>query len=143
MDKEYVLSGRFIHDELASRCLAAVNKLYDLWRTDKRIMPTLLLWPTDSVRATDGSRFSGVVFTALSENKTERTSEIRNAVTQCNAYGLMLTEQLEETVRVIFETQHGTRTWRLPIKNHGDVQILGRPSVSDNTEAIGVLWAAN
>lgn len=143
MDREYIASGRFIHDELRRRCEAAVAKLYDIWRKDKRILPSLLLWPNDSVRTVEGTGFTGVVFTELSEDEAARPAEIRSAAAQCNAFGLLLTEQLPGVVRVVFETEHGTRAWRLPIKKHGDVQVLGRPSISDNTDSIGVRWTAN
>jgi hypothetical protein len=44
---------------------------------------------------------------------------------------------------MIFESEYGTRTWRFPIKRHGDVCILGQPSYRDNSESIGVRWKAN
>jgi hypothetical protein len=143
VDQEYIQSGRFIHDELLRRCERAVAQLYDLWRKDRHIFPTLLLWPNHSVQATNGERFSGVVFSELPEEVTARKGEVRSAIARCDAYGVLVTEQLDDCVRVIFESPNGTRTWRLQIKDHGDAQILGRPTVSDNTESVGVLWKAN
>ena len=143
MDQEYIQSGRFIHDELLRRCTRAVEKLYDVWRTDRRIYPSLLLWPNHSVQATNGERFSGVVFAELPEDVAARKEEVRSAVARCDAFGVLVTEQLDDCVRVIFESSNGTRTWRLQIKDHGDTQILGRPTVSDNAESVGVLWKAN
>jgi hypothetical protein len=143
VSKEYILSERFIHDELRRRCEAALPTLYNHWRKDRRIYPYLLMWPNDTVRTRSGDSFNGVVFTELSMDATERKEQVKRAAGECNAYGLMLTEQLEDAVRVIFETEHGTRTWRLPINDHGDVQVLGAPVVKDNAESIGVLWTAN
>lgn len=143
MDRNYIASERFIHDELLRRAEGGVSKIPDLWRTDKRIYPTILLWPSDTVRATDGTRFSGLIFRELSTDPAVRLSEIKVAKEKCDAYAVLLTEQLETDVRSIFESMHGTRTWRYPIRNHGDVQILGRPSIRDNAESVGVLWTAN
>lgn len=143
MDKEYFASGRHIHDELCKRCLPAVNSLYDAWRTDKRIHTSLLLWPSESVRNQHGDPFSGVIFHAIDGSVGTRVAEVTRAAKACDAYALLLVEQLDDAVRAIFESEHGTRTWRLPIKNHGDVQVLGRPIVRDNAESIGVRWTAN
>ncbi len=143
METEYLRSGRFIHDELATRCLNVIRQIHELWKEYRQVYPTLLLWPMDGVKATTKERFSGVVFTELPDDPPLRRAKIVEAAKQCNAYGLLLTEQLEHEVRVILETPHGTRTWRIPIKNHGDVQVLGTPIVRDNTESIGIRWGAN
>lgn len=134
---------RFIHDELVARCMNAVHQMKELWRGFKRIHPTLLIWPADSVRTTLKERFSGVIFTELPEDPAERRAAIINAAKRCDAYGLLLTEQLEHDVRLIFESESGTMTWRFPIKNHGDVQVLGAPVSKVNTESIGIRWRAN
>lgn len=143
MDTEYIRSERFIHDELVSRCQNVVKQVQGLWRGFKEIHPTLLLWPTTGVRTTTNEKFSGVVFTELPDDPAARRAVIVDAAKRCDAYGLLLTEQLEHDVRLILETIHGTRTWRFPIKNHGDVQVLGAPVVSDNAESIGIRWNAN
>lgn len=143
MDTEYLRSERFIHTELIARCLNTVTQIGALWKEFKKIYPTLLIWPTDSVKTTTKERFSGVVFTELPDDPELRRIRIVEAAKQCNAYGLLLTEQLEQDVRLILETRHGTRTWRYPIKHHGDIQVLGAPIVRDNAESIGIKWRAN
>ena len=114
-----------------------------MFRRDKRIHPTLLVWPANTVLASDGSQFSGVIFTALAIDPEKRKEEIKNSILNAAAFAALVTEQLDTDIRMIFESGHGTRTWRLPIKNHGDIQILGRPVQSDNAESLGVLWTAN
>ena len=135
--------ARFVHEELSRRCIRAVELIPEQWRENKRIYPTLLMWPADSVRATDGSDFSGVVFTDLPEDSGQRRVAVIRAAKRCDAYGLLLTEQIDGFVRLVFETEHGTRTWRFPIKPHGNIQILGRPAFRDNAESIGIRWHAN
>lgn len=143
MDKEYIQSGRFIHDELIRRCAPLTIKVIQQFRRDKRIHPTLLIWPTDVVQATDGNLFSGVIFTELSLDAETRKVEVRESILRTVAFAALLTEQLDDAVRLIFESGHGTRTWRLPIKNYGGVQVLDRIEPRDNAESIGVLWTAN
>ncbi len=143
MDKDYIRSERFIHDELLLRCVPLVAKVRELWRRNKRIYPTILLWPTDSVKTTAGEKFTGVVFDALKEEGAARREEIQRAAAACGAYAVLITEQLETDVRMVFESVHGSRTWRLPIKEHGDVQVLGQATVRDDAESVGVLWFTN
>lgn len=143
MDKEYIQSGRFIHDELLRRCESLTDKAIFLFRRDKKIHPTLLIWPADSVRSTDGDFFSGVIFSELSEDEATRRQELRDSILRTAAFAALLTEQRSDAVRIIFESGYGTRTWRLPIRNYGGVQVLERLAPRDNAESIGVLWAAN
>ena len=143
MDKEYIQSGRFIHVALVKRCEPLTAKVIQQFRRDKRIHPTLLIWPTDTVQATDGNLFSGVIFTDLTLDAEARKLEVRDSILRTVAFAALLTEQLDGAVRLIFESGHGTRTWRLPIKNYGGVQVLERLRPRDNAESIGVLWTAN
>lgn len=142
MDPEYIRSERFIHDELQRRCENVVRLVPDTWRTDRRIYPTLLLWPQDSVQTSTGGEFSGVLFTELPDEPVARKEAVKAAASNCSAYALLLTEQLDDAVRLIFETVNGTRTWRFPIQRRGDTQVLGRPVFEDNVESIGLRWSA-
>lgn len=143
MEQEYIQSGRFIHDELLRRCELLIVKVVQLFRQDKRVYPSMLIWPVDTVMATNGTKFSGVIFTELSVDQELRKVEVRESILRCLAFGALVTEQLDDCVRLIFESQHGTRTWRLPIKDYGGIQVLEHPQVHDNAESIGVLWLAN
>jgi len=143
MDQEHIRSGRFIHDVLLRRAEDAVNKIPELWREDKRIHPVLLLWPTTDVKAQRGERHSGVVFSELPISEAERLPYIKKAVEGCNAYAVLVVEEVPGAVRAIFESEHGTETWRLPIKDHGGVRVLGVAARSSNTESVGVRWHDN
>lgn len=143
MEQEYIQTGRFIHDELLRRCEPLTAKVIQMFRRDKFIHPTLLIWPADTVKTIDGDFFSGVIFTELSQHAESRKLEIKNAILRTAAFAALVTEQVDEDIRMIFESGHGTRTWRLPIKDYGGVQVLERTPPRDNTESIGVLWTAN
>ncbi len=143
MDLEHIRNGRFIHVELLRRAEHSVAKIPDLWRDSKRIYPTLLMWPTDEVKLKTGGSHTGLVFAEIPEEQTDRQAYIKRAVDLCGAYALLVVEEVEGAVRAIFESEHGTETWRLPIKDHGGVRVLGVAARSTNTESIGVLWHAN
>jgi hypothetical protein len=143
MDLEHIRSGRFIHIELLRRAEHSVAKIPDLWRADFRIYPSMLIWPTDGVQTQNGGQHTGVIFTALPNGADDRSKMIKLAVENCDAYALLVIEEVEGAVRAIFESAHGTETWRLPIKDHGGVRVLGVAARSTNTESLGVLWHAN
>lgn len=143
MDLDHIRSGRFIHDELLIRAAQAVAKIPDLWREHKSIYPTMLLWPEDDVKTTTSRRFSGVVFAELPDLQADRMPFIERAVRSCDAYAVLVTEQLDGAVRSIFESKHGTETWRLPLKDYGGAMVLGAAARRTNTESVGVLWHAN
>lgn len=133
---------RFIHDELVRRAEHAVAKIPDMWRMDRRIYATILLWPTDEVRTTNGGKFTGTIFAELPNftDATARSTYLQKAAEQCGAYALLVTEQLQDAVRSIFESTHGTVTWRLPIKDYGGAKVLGAAARRTNAESLGVLW---
>jgi hypothetical protein len=143
VDQEYIRTGRFIHDELIRRCMPLTDTVMKHFRRDKFILPTLLIWPADTVKSLDGNMFSGVIFTELSADEAVRKQEIKDSILRTAAFAALVTEQLPDVVRMIFESGHGTRTWRLPIKDHGNVQVLERTPPRDNVESLGVLWTAN
>lgn len=143
MDKEYIQSERFIHNELLARAATTVWRIPELWKEQKRIFPIILLWPTAQVKAQKGEWHTGVVFDTLPEEAAQRPAHIKQAAKKCNAYAVLVVEEVEGAVRAIFESEHGTETWRLPIKDHGGVRVLGIAARSSNTESVGVLWHDN
>jgi len=145
MDKAYYTSEKFIHDELLRRAERSVSAIPELWKKDQKIHSSLLLWPNDSVRTTTGDRFSGIVFAEIpaSVDAADKLRFIKKATEQVEAYALLLVEEVGDCVRCVFESMHGTETWRLPIKDHGGVRVLGVAARRTNAESIGVLWQAN
>jgi hypothetical protein len=129
---------RFIHEELLRRCARAVQQVPVNWKDHGRIHPTLLIWPEGHMH--DGEYVGGVLFMTLSGDPTERQGEVKAAAANLGAYGLLLTVQLPSEVRAIFESEHGTRTWSYPIEVHGDVQVLGLPTITDDAHALGIRW---
>ena len=143
MNQEHIRSERFIHDELLTRAAVAVGRIPEMWKEQKRIFPIILLWPTTQVKAQKGEWHTGVVFDLLPEDAELRPAHIKKVTATCDAYAVLVVEELPNVVRAVFESEHGTETWRLPIKDHGGVRVLGVAARSSNTESIGVRWHAN
>ncbi len=93
--------------------------------------------------SSEGASFTGVIFSELSVEPARRRVEIRESILRTMAFAAVVTEQLEDCVRIIFESEHGTRTWRLAIKDHGGFLVLAPPEHRDNAESISVLWVAH
>lgn len=140
MPSPYFTSERFIHDELRRRAGQAVDHLQELWKDQQRIDPILLLWPAEPVRTKEGVMFEGCVYCELTGDEQARRATMLQAIERVRPYGLLLVEQREGAVKAIFETHHGTRTWTLPIKKHGDVRVLYDPQSADDAESLGFLW---
>ncbi len=135
--REYIASGLFIHDDLVTRCAAVVGGLPDMWNRDQKISPVLLCWPEVPVKGSDGSSIDDVCVLDLTDiQEEERPDVIRQMSRRTKAYGLFFVEQKAGAVHASFETQHGSRTWTLPIRRHGDVLVLEEPVVV----TVGVLW---
>lgn len=138
---DYIASELFIHDDLLFKAEAAVNKLYDIWKKEGRIDPSLLTWPAEPILSEKGQPITSVCCLQLPERVEERTIAIRQMVERTQAYGLFLVEQRGDNVRALLETPHGTRCWNIPIHRSGDRDMLGQPTVTDNRESVGLLWA--
>lgn len=141
-DREYY-SERFIHDELCRRSEKGVSSLRERWKTNGRVEPFFLAWPAEIVKAHDGSLINDVCKLELPEVKEKWADLFRQAVELTKAYAILLCEQKEDGVKVILESPHGTRCWTLPVERHGDVYVLGKTSIKDNVESVGLLWRPN
>ena len=141
MQEGYISSERFIHDELIRRAQRSVNHLTKLWRRNGRISPVALSWPAESVKLEDGRDFDGIITMPLPTDEAERMSALKQLVAETKAYGLLLIEQRgNKEIKAIFETHHGSKSWALPIKRHGDVWVLGKPKEKTDVESVGLLW---
>lgn len=132
---------RFIHDELLRRATAAMGSIKEAWRRMQKIEPFLISWPAEHLEADDGSIITHQVLTELPVNKKERGALMLQAIERTCPYAILLAEEREDLVVVIFESSHGTHSWRYPIKNHGNVRILGKPKERDDVDCVGILWS--
>jgi hypothetical protein len=137
---EYIVSERWIHDDLLKKAEEGLRSLLPDWRKNGRIAPFLISWPAEDIRADDGSVVRGAVCYDLPEDAPKRLERVKEAVAVTQPYGLLLCEQLENEVCAIFETQHGAKSWHYPIERHGPDRVLGRVSTTTDVRHIGLLW---
>jgi hypothetical protein len=141
MGLDYYTSERFIHDELARRAEKGLSGLYETWKTNRKIEPFIITWPADDKKARSGGKISGPCVLELpADNKDIWHDLMLGAIQTTSAYAILVAEQRESDVRVIFESRHGALCWTIPIVRSGDVDVLKRPVVSTDGEHIGLLW---
>lgn len=130
--QEYVTSERFIHDSIVESVTDnALPTLYKSWSRDQKIDPFFVAWPMSRV---DPCQLN------LSKDKSTWVGTMCELIEATHAYAILLTETVGDKLRVIFESPHGTRCWTFPIKDYGNITGLGKPTVSDDKESIGILW---
>lgn len=141
LSREEIVSERFIHEDLLRQAEAAVRVIYEIWRRERKIQPTLFTWPAERIRTEQGEPHEGVCLLELPEGNEKRSEAILAMVKRTKAYGLLLIEQKPDEVRAIFETRHGARCWQIPLVAHGDVVLLGRAQVREDALHVGLLWS--
>lgn len=137
--REYIASEKFIHDDLLKNVEGGLPSITTSWRSFGRIAPFMLSWPEDDVVGDDGSVLN-VVLCELPEEPAKRASEIVGFITRTQPYALMICEQLENEVCIIFESRHGTKSWVYPIEKHGPDRVLGQARVEVDKKSLGILW---
>ena len=137
---EYYRSERFIWDHIRGLAASGVPTLYATWKKAGKVEPFVLSWPAETILSDEGVPTEGTCLLSLPEDVKLWSSTIRAFAAKTKAYALLLTEQLQDEVRVTLESHHGTRSWSLPIRRSGDIRTLGPVQVKDDTHKIGLLW---
>lgn len=88
-----------------------------------------------------GCKTESVLPFDIPENKKEWPFVLHRLVTEYKAYAILLVEQKTVEILVIVESPHGTKSWHIPIRNHGNVQVLDDPIEKTDVDTIGLLWS--
>lgn len=140
VNKEILARENFIWRDLIRDGQKAVKLARELWKKNRSIPRMLFSWPAEHVRAADGKTITHLVSFAIPDEMGTAKAAIMLAK-DTKSYALALVERDGSDLRVLLESMHGTRCWRVPIKRHGDVEVLGKDSAPTvDTESIGVLW---
>jgi hypothetical protein len=135
------ISERFIHEDLVAKAEAIVLTVKDTWRKHRKIDPYVITWPSEELKADDGSTITHAVFCALPEKSdAARMQAVQQLVERTKAYGLLVVEQKDHAILVMFETRFGARSWYTPLAWHGDIQVPGQTEAKNNADAVGLLW---
>lgn len=139
MNKEILDREKFIWDDLIADGKKMVSMVRDLWRKDKRVPRMLFSWPSEHLKTADGKTITHIVSFAIPADLATFEAAVQ-LTKETKAYAILLVEQEEQDVRVLLESFHGTRCWRLPIRRHGDVNVLEKEHATQDTESLGILW---
>jgi len=139
---EYITSELFIHDELLRRAKGGLDMIPAAYKRFGKLAPFMISFPSTRVYLDDGRPHEAPVLCDLPDNRSEWKKEITGFIIRTKPYALLLAEQHDNEVVVIFESQHGTQSWHWPLKRHGDVRVLGDRTSKKDTASIGILWRA-
>jgi hypothetical protein len=139
-NKDYYTSERFIHDELLGLAAKGVEGIYEVWKTDGKINPFIIGWPSEKILDDRGIPLEDACVKELSEDRRTWSRELTAFASRIKAYALMLAERKDSQILIIFESHHGTRSWTIPVHKSGDREVLGNKNVVDDTHSIGLLW---
>lgn len=139
-DIDYYTSERVIWDNLKKYAEAGVKSLYEQWKTKGSIDPFAVTWPGTTIFDLGGLPVTGPCTIELKRAIGSWSVTLRRLVEITDAYALLLVEQKDNDLQVILESHHGTRSWTIPIRQSGDVRVLGDPTIQDNVNRIGILW---
>lgn len=116
-----------------------LSQVFKAWRDKLKFSDILVTWPSRPISADDGSPITDHCLLPLPA--TDRRKAIVAMVGRTDAHALLLLEKTEEDVYLLVETPMGTKSWRLPIEKHGDVRVLGSPTVKTNVDKLGLLYS--
>ncbi len=141
---EYISSEWLIHDILVRKTQRMVDKFRQLWSKGQRVRKACFFtWPAESIKDDNGKDLVEICIAALPDDPAEWAKDMKEMVVRTKAYALVLMEPEAKCVKFIFESQHGTRTWVIPIQRRGDVDVLGPETYEDNVQSVGLLWRKN
>lgn len=136
--REYIISERFIWDDLILRSETLVKKVREQWQKTRTVPRMLISFPARHLPVGDKIITDVVSFAVPKEMATFRAAVELAKTTQ--AYALLLVERVNDDVHIVLESHHGTRSWRMPLRRHGDVTVLEKGEATTNVDSIGVLW---
>lgn len=139
MDRDYIISERFIWDDLLRRGEAVARRAKKIFDQQGSINTTILSWPSKTIKGDDGKDINRIVALAVPKNIPIKRALI-DMTKRTFPYALLLTEVQNDELKIILESHHGTRSWRFPIQRKGDVLRLGEGVTKDDVDSIGILW---
>ena len=117
------------HERVVTEARAGLSALYAEWSKEGKIRPFSIVWAS-----------GGVV---QQRNLEKERNPIRAALQhakQNRAHAVLLCEQRGREVLVRVETGEGAVSWTIPVKKHGNVDVLDTPVENLQAERLGVIW---
>ena len=108
---------------------------------EQRIPDFLITWPSQPVVGDDGSIIDNLCLMPFLETASEEVKKkaIKNAALKTKAYAVLVCRSLKEKMWLVFETEHGTHSWDIPIVRSGDVRLLSKAVEHEGRDKLNVL----
>lgn len=139
--QEYYISERFIHDDICEAVEQGIAAMRVAWSRDHNLAPFAVSWPAETIYADDGRSIDRACAMELQAvPKEEWRQALLDLMQRTKSYALLLAEQQDGAVVVKMESQHGAKSWHLPIRRSGDIRILGAATTQVDGPHLGILW---
>ena len=138
MQQDYLKDEEIIWKDLIARAELALRSVRARWRKEKHFPRAIIAWPGEPVRDDEGQLVE-VVFMDVPE-KVEIHKVLRTLTQRVKPYAILYIEPASTCIKIILESPHGARCWVMPIRRHGDVNVLEKEIATVNQESLGLLW---
>lgn len=128
-----------MHEELERRAKVLLLEVHQLWN-GKVFQDVAFAWAGTSVKDDNGMEINDLVGCDLPDGDKNYQRTLIDMAARVQACATMLVKREEDKVVAIFETHEGSKSWIYPLELHGDVRVLGEPTIKTDTECLGVLW---
>ena len=114
-------------------------EIHQLWN-GKTFQDVAFAWAGARVKDDNGVEVNDLVGCDLPDGDDSYQRTLVNMAVRVQACATMLVKREEDKIMAIFETHEGSKSWTYPLELHGDVRILGKPTIKSDTECLGILW---
>ena len=135
--------SQILHKIVLEDSAALLDEFCRYWHEHQGKSPSIATtWLSKAVKDDIGNDINHTVSMELPTDRSVWRKYLAQLIEKTHAFGLLLIDAgVDGSVKAIVETHYGSRVWNLRIKYRGDVRILDRPTPSDDTEEIGLLWS--
>lgn len=142
MDLEYFTSERFIHADLLKASQQVIDQAIQLWENGERPTAYAIAWPARTILTNSGVPLQGAVILEL-PTQVDRRQVLGQFVKRTSAYGLLVLEIEGKVLTALFESIHGTRSWKATVERHADRLVFGNQKTKDDVDTLNLLWSPN
>lgn len=139
---DYFASERFIHDNLLQEAEVGLGAVKESVELSGSVNPFVLSWLSEPVKDADGNTIEHIMLFDMPSDKKWWGKEFIRIVKKTDPYALLLVEQEKDEVVALFESRHGSKSWRyqiVPSKSKSG-KTVKKPAVRTDHECIGLLW---
>jgi hypothetical protein len=135
---------KFIWDNIVERVeKVSIPRVHKMWKEDRRIPTMLFSWPSVHLRSSDNKTTITHLVSFVPPREVNLMDSALFFARKTEAYALLLVRREGNEIKIVVESAHGSKSWKIPVERHGDVEVLGKAKAAENADHIGILWRPN